>query len=100
MTEYPAFGKIPRLNREVVITEKIDGTNGLISIERAPSRSTPATTGHVPPRRIFDAQNRIQFTEFWLTSINGVRGQVFFANLDERMLDWRAKGRKVTRIHV
>jgi hypothetical protein len=30
---YPAFGSIPRLHRDVTITEKIDGTNGLISIE-------------------------------------------------------------------
>lgn len=30
---YPAFGKIPRLRREVIVTEKIDGTNGLISVE-------------------------------------------------------------------
>lgn len=30
--KYPAFPKIPRLHREVVITEKIDGTNGLIEI--------------------------------------------------------------------
>lgn len=34
--KYPAFGKIPRWNREVIITEKIDGTNGLISIEKYP----------------------------------------------------------------
>ncbi len=32
MTDFPSFGKIPRWNREVVVTEKIDGTNGLISI--------------------------------------------------------------------
>lgn len=30
--DYPAFEKIPRFNRDVVVTEKIDGTNGLISI--------------------------------------------------------------------
>lgn len=30
---YPAFKKIPRLSRECVITEKIDGTNGLIYID-------------------------------------------------------------------
>lgn len=30
---YPAFGKIPRHRRPITITEKIDGTNGLISIE-------------------------------------------------------------------
>jgi hypothetical protein len=34
---YPAFGKIPRLHRPVVITEKIDGTNGLMSIQKIDS---------------------------------------------------------------
>jgi hypothetical protein len=34
--EYPAFGKIPRLNREVIWTEKIDGTNGMVSVEEQP----------------------------------------------------------------
>lgn len=32
---FKAFGKIPRLNREVIITEKLDGTNGQIHIEPA-----------------------------------------------------------------
>lgn len=32
---YPAFGKIPRWNREVVLTEKIDGTNGLVAVRKA-----------------------------------------------------------------
>lgn len=32
MTEFRAFSKIPRLNRDMVITEKIDGTNGAIVI--------------------------------------------------------------------
>jgi hypothetical protein len=32
---YPKFGSIPRLHRAFTITEKIDGTNGLISIEPA-----------------------------------------------------------------
>lgn len=36
MSDYPAFGKIPRLNRPVLWTEKIDGTNGLIHIEESP----------------------------------------------------------------
>jgi len=31
--EFQAFKKIPRLSREIVITEKIDGTNGLIYID-------------------------------------------------------------------
>lgn len=30
--EFQAFNKIPRLCREIVITEKIDGTNGIIAI--------------------------------------------------------------------
>ena len=29
---FPAFGKIPRLNREMIITEKIDGTNALVHV--------------------------------------------------------------------
>lgn len=32
MSDYPAFPKIPRLRRSVVITEKIDGTNALIQV--------------------------------------------------------------------
>ena len=32
MTEFKSFNKIPRLNREIIITEKIDGTNGQICI--------------------------------------------------------------------
>jgi len=31
--EFRGFSKIPRLSREIVITEKIDGTNGLIYID-------------------------------------------------------------------
>lgn len=29
---HPSFSKIPRLNRDIVITEKIDGTNGLVHV--------------------------------------------------------------------
>ena len=32
MTEFQPFPKIPRLSREIVITEKIDGTNAQILI--------------------------------------------------------------------
>lgn len=35
MSDYPAFRKIPRFNREVTITEKIDGTNGLVAVRDA-----------------------------------------------------------------
>lgn len=32
MIPFEAFPKIPRLNREIVITEKLDGTNAVIHI--------------------------------------------------------------------
>jgi hypothetical protein len=47
MSDYPAFGKIPRLNRDVVITEKIDGTNGLIAIFEPEVAFTEQVTGAV-----------------------------------------------------
>jgi hypothetical protein len=31
-TDYPSFPKIPRLSKPVTITEKIDGTNGLVFV--------------------------------------------------------------------
>jgi hypothetical protein len=31
--EFKEFKKIPRLSREIIITEKIDGTNGVIYID-------------------------------------------------------------------
>ena len=30
---HPAFPKVPRLNRDIVITEKLDGTNGIVHID-------------------------------------------------------------------
>jgi hypothetical protein len=32
VSDFPKFNKIPRLNRDIRVTEKIDGTNGLIWI--------------------------------------------------------------------
>lgn len=37
--EFQEFQKIPRLSREIVITEKIDGTNGQIYIEHVPTQA-------------------------------------------------------------
>ena len=36
MIPFKPFNKIPRLNRLCTITEKIDGTNGIIHIEEVP----------------------------------------------------------------
>lgn len=35
MSDFPSFAKIPRLNKPIVITEKIDGTNALIEVEES-----------------------------------------------------------------
>lgn len=47
---YPTFGKIPRLNRPVTITEKIDGTHGLIYVN---SEGHP-DVGHYPGCNLAD----------------------------------------------
>lgn len=46
---YPAFRKIPRLNRDVVITEKIDGTNALIFIDGEGGISAGSRTKWITP---------------------------------------------------
>jgi len=40
---YPAWGSTPRLHRGYIVTEKIDGTNGLISIEVVDPTSVGST---------------------------------------------------------
>lgn len=49
MIEFVPFPKIPRLNREVVITEKIDGTNAQIHITEAGEILTGSRTRWVTP---------------------------------------------------
>ncbi len=49
---YPAFAKIPRLYRDIVITEKIDGTNGLVSVvldvdQGLDTSETPTASGFI-----------------------------------------------------
>lgn len=58
MSDYPAFGKIPRFHRDVVITEKIDGTNGLVSIEDVTAIS------HLGARSTQDLVERIGDTTY------------------------------------
>ena len=54
--EFPAFPKIPRLNRDCVITEKIDGTNGQVNI--VPKNTY--ITG------LFDEECRIEVNDYWI----------------------------------
>ena len=44
---YPGFNKIPRLNRPTTVTEKIDGTNGLVWIGDVDQISDTEPTGVV-----------------------------------------------------
>lgn len=33
MSDYPAFAKVPRYSRDIIISEKLDGSNALVSID-------------------------------------------------------------------
>jgi hypothetical protein len=44
-SDYPKFKSIPRLHRRVVLTEKIDGTNGLVEITLADAEAILTLTG-------------------------------------------------------
>lgn len=49
MAEFQAFPKIPRLNRDITITEKIDGTNAAVIIERLDTYEADADELPVDP---------------------------------------------------
>lgn len=49
MTEFRSFGKIARLNREVVVTEKIDGTNAQVFIGEDGEFLTGSRTRWITP---------------------------------------------------
>lgn len=49
MSDYPAFPKIPRLHRNITITEKIDGTNALIEITHYTSNLDDNLLPEPPP---------------------------------------------------
>ncbi len=46
---FPAFAKIPRLRRRIVVTEKIDGTNALVSIAEDGSIRAGSRTRWITP---------------------------------------------------
>ena len=84
MTDFVGFSKIARLSREVVITEKIDGTNGCIFIGEdgeflVGSRSrwiTPENDNHGFARWVYDHKNELMslgpgrhFGEWWGSGI-------------------------------
>jgi len=47
MVEFKEFPKIPRLNREIIVSEKIDGTNAAVVIEQAEISSETANNPNV-----------------------------------------------------
>lgn len=83
--EFRAFAKIARLNREVVVTEKIDGTNGLIWISddlstvKAGSRSrwiTPDNDNHGFAKWVYEHADELKqltpgchYGEWWGSGI-------------------------------
>jgi len=50
---FRTFDKIPRLTREVIVTEKIDGTNAQILIVKSSERAMAVANGDSPPVAIF-----------------------------------------------
>ena len=51
--EFRSFGKIARLSREVIVTEKIDGTNAQILIVKSSERMERVRKGGISPVAIF-----------------------------------------------
>jgi hypothetical protein len=60
MAQFKEFQKIPRLNRDIVITEKIDGTNAAILVDESAEDSTePGIL--LPSGIVVRAQSRTRF---------------------------------------
>lgn len=85
--EFQSFGKIPRLNRDMVITEKIDGSNACIVVSddgteiAAQSRNriiTPKDDNYGFARWVFDNEEAIHnvfppgrhYGEWWGSGVN------------------------------
>lgn len=47
--EFRSFSKIPRLNREIIITEKVDGTNACVYIHEDGTFKTGSRNGWITP---------------------------------------------------
>ena len=98
--EFKSFGKIPRLSRDIVITEKIDGTNGQIYIDgdtiMAGSRNrwiTPQDDNHgfaawvsANREQLMALGNGRHFGEWWGAGIQDGYGQTekFFSLFNTR----------------
>lgn len=71
MSDFQRFPSIPRLHREITITEKIDGTNGLIQIEeRAFGESAVWDSSSFPDdiKVVFgpDGEDGLPDKEYWI----------------------------------
>lgn len=73
--KFEPFNKIPRLNRECVITEKLDGTNAQVYIEK-----------HDDPFTIIE---RLSDEKYQIACIDGYR---IFAGSRKRWLTTSSKG--------
>lgn len=110
MIEFSGFPKIARLNRDIIITEKIDGTNGAVIIEDrgdywevgAQSRNrllTPEDDNHGFAAWVYDNAHALaeilgpgrHFGEWWGSGINrgyGLKnGQKYFSLFNVKRWD-------------
>ena len=85
--EFQKFNKIPRLSRDIVITEKIDGTNAQIFI---------CTLSDIHNSFAGDYQNQDEYTNEFIVkyclSNYAVNGFYMFAGSRSRWLDTSSKG--------
>src|SRR5688572_29258658 len=49
--EFKSFNKIPRLSRDIIVTEKIDGTNGIIAIGEDGEFAVGSRTRFITPEQ-------------------------------------------------
>ena len=78
--EFQGFGKIARLNRDIVVTEKIDGTNGAIGIRLY---SIDLVPGFVLP----ESDDRVRFVDLGGRDVNGmVNYAVVYAQSRKRII--------------
>ena len=84
--EFREFHKIPRFSREIIVTEKIDGTNGVIGIEAEAEHVW--TPGEVPPVATVDgfsiyAGSKSRWLDVWSKGDNFGFAKWVYAHAEE-----------------
>lgn len=71
MNEFQPFPKVPRLSRNMVITEKIDGTNASVHIIKVPDDIFPADQWNQCPRE--GSEIMVDDQRYWITAASRKR---------------------------